>query len=197
MLTSRSLYTMIIQNICSFVVTACFYEFLALPFGLSSAPRIFTKIIKPVIAYLRDRVIRLVIFLDDIAVLGGSVQECQTDVNKVIDLLGKMGFIINHGKSNLTPRQIASDIGYVIGTSSTRRSLSLEKISKISDSARAILSFGTSGVTELLGALRRFSFGGPRHPPQYRHIFQEFNLNCLYRFIGGPLGVALTLTIVR
>ena len=46
-----------------------------------------------------------------------------------------------------------------------------------------------SGVTELLGALRRFSFWGPRHLPQYRHIFQDFNLNCLYRFIGGPLEV--------
>ena len=105
------------------------YEFLALPFGLSSAPRIFTKIMKPVIAYLRSRAIRLVIFLDDV-VLGGSVQKCQTNVTKVIDLLGEMGFIINHGKSNFTPRQIASYFGYVIDTSSMRISLPLEKCPK-------------------------------------------------------------------
>ena len=44
-----------------------------------------------------------------------------------------------------------------------------------------------NGVMELPGSLRRFSFGGPHHPPWYKHIFQDFNLNCLYRFIGRPL----------
>ena len=39
-------------------------------------------------------------------------------LTKVIDLLEEMGFIINHGKSNLTPRQIPSCIDYVIDTSS-------------------------------------------------------------------------------
>lgn len=81
----------------------------------------------------------------------GSVQECQTDVTKVIDLLGEMGFIINHGKSNLTARQIASYIGYVIDTSSMsmRISLPFEKMSKISDSARAIISPRTCSVRAL------------------------------------------------
>ena len=59
-----------------------------------------------------------------------------------------------------------------------------------------------SRVTELLGPLGDFR-PGPHHPPKYRHIFQDFYLNCLFRFTGeplrdrGPLGVALTLTTVR
>jgi len=42
------------------------YEFQCLPFGLSSAPRVFTKLLKPVVGLLRHQGIRLVIFLDDI-----------------------------------------------------------------------------------------------------------------------------------
>ncbi|KAI8518767.1 hypothetical protein Bbelb_020240 [Branchiostoma belcheri] len=42
------------------------YEFAVLPFGLSSAPRVFTKILKPIAAQLRALGVRLVIYLDDI-----------------------------------------------------------------------------------------------------------------------------------
>ena len=66
-----------------------------------------------------------------------------------MDLLGEMGFIINHGKSNLTARQIALYIGYVFDTSSMRISLPFEKTSKISDSARAIISPRTCSVRAL------------------------------------------------
>ena len=42
------------------------YEFCCLPFGLSSAPRAFTKLLKPVATLLRSMGIRIVIYLDDI-----------------------------------------------------------------------------------------------------------------------------------
>ena len=41
------------------------YEFVCLPNGLSSAPRVFTKLLKPALARLRDGVL-LVIYIDDI-----------------------------------------------------------------------------------------------------------------------------------
>ena len=56
----------------SFYWEGVLYEFIVLPFGLASAPRVFTKLMKPIIAYLRGKSIRLIIFLDDIAVLGNS-----------------------------------------------------------------------------------------------------------------------------
>lgn len=46
------------------------YEFRMLPFGLASATRVFTKILKPVAAGLRKKGIRLLIYLDDILVPG-------------------------------------------------------------------------------------------------------------------------------
>ena len=51
------------------------YEFRCLPFGLSSAPRVFTKLLKPVMALLRRQGIRTIIFLDDLLVMGQSKEE--------------------------------------------------------------------------------------------------------------------------
>ena len=39
------------------------YEFLVLPFGLATAPFVFTKLTYPVVAFLRAFGIRLIIFL--------------------------------------------------------------------------------------------------------------------------------------
>ena len=46
------------------------YEFTCLPFGYSLAPRVFTKVFKPVISHLRENGYRVVIFLDDILLIG-------------------------------------------------------------------------------------------------------------------------------
>lgn len=47
-------------------------QYKGLPFGLASGPRLFTKIMKPVIALLRRIGVRLVIYLDDILLLNQS-----------------------------------------------------------------------------------------------------------------------------
>ena len=46
-----------------------------LPFGLSNAPHTFTKFLKPVMAILRQRGLRSVIFIDDILLMAQSSEE--------------------------------------------------------------------------------------------------------------------------
>ena len=43
------------------------YEFQCLPFGLCSAPRVFTKLLKPVMSVLRQKGFRSLIYLDDMS----------------------------------------------------------------------------------------------------------------------------------
>jgi hypothetical protein len=50
------------------------YEFACLPFGLASAPRVFTKIMKPVAGLLRQLGIRIIIYLDDMLIMADSVE---------------------------------------------------------------------------------------------------------------------------
>lgn len=52
------------------------YEFTALPFGLATAPYIFTKILRPAVSHLRAMGYCSVIYLDDFLFIGGSREEC-------------------------------------------------------------------------------------------------------------------------
>ena len=48
------------------------WQFTVLPFGLNSAPYIFTKLMKPVVATLRKLGIRVVLYLDDMLLMANS-----------------------------------------------------------------------------------------------------------------------------
>ena len=54
------------------------YQFDTLLFGLSSAPFMFTKLLKPAVAVLRQAGIRLVLYLDDMIIMAKSAHEAQT-----------------------------------------------------------------------------------------------------------------------
>ena len=58
---------------------AC-YQFKTLPFGLCSAPRIFTKVLKPVAAFLRRKAIRVLIYLDDFLLLAATMEEAVKNI---------------------------------------------------------------------------------------------------------------------
>ncbi|XP_076236334.1 uncharacterized protein LOC143180473 [Calliopsis andreniformis] len=53
------------------------FEFNCLPFGLNTAPYVFTKLMRPVISYLRKQDITSVIYLDDILLVGDLCQWCK------------------------------------------------------------------------------------------------------------------------
>jgi len=63
------------------------YQFTCLPFGYSLAPRVFTKVVKPVMASLHSQGVRTIIFIDDILVIGATAEECSDNVALTIQLL--------------------------------------------------------------------------------------------------------------
>ena len=70
-------------------------QFKALPFGLSSSPYIFTKLMKPVVDFLRKIGFRMIVYLDDFLIFGHTRQECSNNVKFLIKLLCFLGFIVN------------------------------------------------------------------------------------------------------
>ena len=71
------------------------YEFLCLCFGLESAPRIFTKLLKIPMTILRMKNIKIIICLDDILLIGHSLEEIVMGRDTLIFLLQHLGFVIN------------------------------------------------------------------------------------------------------
>lgn len=88
------------------------YEFCCVPFGLSSAPRLFTKLMKPVVSCLRKNGFVSVIYLDDFILMGNSKKLCTTNVQVTLQLLQRLGFMINYKKSNLIPSQNCKFLGF-------------------------------------------------------------------------------------
>ena len=62
-------------------------EFLCLCFGLESALRIFTKLLKIPISVLRRICIRIVIYLDDMLIMGQMMEEILISTDTVIFLI--------------------------------------------------------------------------------------------------------------
>lgn len=76
-----------------------FYVFTSLPFGLSSAPFIFTKILRYLVRFWREMGIYIVLYLDDGFCFADNYSDCLQASNFVKDTLVKAGFVVNEEKS--------------------------------------------------------------------------------------------------
>lgn len=107
------------------------YEYTALPFGLSTVPYIFTKIMHPIIKILREKGFHSIIYLDDFLLLGAIEEECQANVNATIELLSSLSFLINHSKSQLVPSSKCKYLGFIFNSAQQSISISPEKRRKL------------------------------------------------------------------
>ena len=57
------------QTLLTFLWEEKYFKFTCLPFGLTSAPRVFMKLLKPVVGFLRQVGCHLVIYLDDLLIV--------------------------------------------------------------------------------------------------------------------------------
>ncbi len=67
------------------------YEFQCLPFGLASAPRDFTKLLKPVVGLLRRIGVRFIIYLNDMLLMNQCPEALLTDGKTTCHLLEHLG----------------------------------------------------------------------------------------------------------
>lgn len=107
------------------------YEFQCLPFGLKSAPRIFTKCTKPIMSALRSHGHRGIIYIDDSLWMARTTQTMEETGTSVVNLFQQAGFQINEKKSSLQPTQSITFLGYVIDTVKMTVSLPQEKVQQI------------------------------------------------------------------
>lgn len=57
-----------------FQIDSSLFEFNVIPFGLCTAPWTFTKLLKPVMSFLRNQGLRSTIYLDDILCIGDTLR---------------------------------------------------------------------------------------------------------------------------
>lgn len=108
----------------------CLYKYTCLPNGLSSAPRIFTKMLKPVYSTLHNQGYVSVGYIDDSYLQGDSITECQQNVLCITSLFTKLGFYVHPSKSVFNPTQKLVVLGFIIDSVNMIVSPTPEKIQK-------------------------------------------------------------------
>ncbi|XP_066439008.1 uncharacterized protein [Eleutherodactylus coqui] len=132
------------------------HQFRCLPFGISSAPRIFTKIMAEVAAYLRKKSILIIPYLDDILIIAESRKLLTKHLEIVLELLQSLGWIINWEKSSLNPDRKKMFLGITLNSELQCSCLPEEKIQKIQRLVRSFLQKRSCTIREamsLLGSL--------------------------------------------
>jgi len=125
------------------------YEFGCLPFGLCTAPRVFTKLMKPIMNLLRSENISCVIYIDDLLLIANSYQECLVNIDFSMNLLTKLGFQINTCKSVLTPTQKIKFLGFELDSTSCCVRLSDEKAHNLRNLCTSIKNKNVVSIREL------------------------------------------------
>ena len=145
------------------------YQFEVMLNEYVDAMRIFTKILKPVFANLRERGHSSVIYVDDSLLKGDSYQECLENIVATNKLLEGLGFYVHYGKSVLSPTQRIVFLGFEIDTVNMTVSLTAEKKQKIKDYCNKLLNkteITIREVAKLLGNIAA-SFEGVEHGRLY------------------------------
>jgi hypothetical protein len=116
-----------------FLWNGTLYQYRALPNGLSSAPRLFTKLLKPPFAKLRSLGYCVVGYIDDTLLIAPSKSEAEKAIHCTAKILTDLGFIIHPKKSVFKPTQEISYLGFVINSSNMTVSLTQDKRNNIKD----------------------------------------------------------------
>uniref|UniRef100_A0AC34FUL5 Reverse transcriptase domain-containing protein n=1 Tax=Panagrolaimus sp. ES5 TaxID=591445 RepID=A0AC34FUL5_9BILA len=123
-----------------FQVNGQMYAFRALPFGLATAPRVYTKVIRPIAAFLRKFGINLIVYLDDWLFLADTAEKLKSDLKLASLVLTALGLIINKEKSILTPTQKIEFLGLEIDSTTLCFSVPISKRERIKYQAKALLN---------------------------------------------------------
>ena len=96
------------------------YQFKVFPFGITTVPRVFTKVLAVVEAQLRRYGIPVFPYLDDWLIKARSPLLVSHCLQRTCHLLHELGFSLNIPKSHLIPSQRLQYIGAILVTSITK-----------------------------------------------------------------------------
>ena len=122
------------------------FEFICLPFGLSSAPRVFTKVLKPFVGSIRKTRHLSRSWYGHIS---SSRKLSSQEAAIVVKILESLGFIINKEKSVPIPSQKMVFLGYVIDSVEMTVALPEEKLIKLKEQILSLCEKPQFSIREL------------------------------------------------
>ena len=125
------------------------FQYIVLPNGLSCAPRVFTKLLAPVFAKIRETGGEAFYYIDDSFIMGSTKWECQDTVTVLTLLLDKLGLVVHPVKSVLAPQQKLKFLGFWLDSTTMEVSVSDPKIDKLELEALKLLDTKSPTVRQV------------------------------------------------
>ena len=156
-----------------FIWNGVLLQFCVFPNGLSPAPRFYTKLMKPVMANLRELGHINSIYIDDIYLQGDDFPDCRHNVTDTVTSLVSLGFCPHPEKSHILPSQEIDILGFCINSTTMLVSLTTRKRDGLLQDIVQLLGKGRLRVRELAVLIGKLvaAFPAVQYGPLfYRHL---------------------------
>ena len=164
------------QKYLKFIWRGVLYTFISFCFGLSSSPRVFTKVLKPVFALFRQLGMRCSYYINDSLKMHADRLICQSNANFMYQKLCCLGFVNNEEKSCLVPCQRTKFFGFILDSVLFMVFLPPEKVEKIEKMALYLWDSKQIRIRELasfIGLLINAFYAVLEAPLHYRALERQ------------------------
>ena len=185
------------QKYLRFIWKEFYIQYSCLPNGLTSAPSLFTKLMKPVFATLRQYGYKNAGYIDDSLLIGDTEEECESNIKNTDTLLKWLGFVVHEKKSVFKPTKQIIYLGNIIDSSSMTVKLPEEKIKRIIEECHALIKKSKATirlVSRVIGLLVS-SFSAVEYGPlHYRNL--EMNKIDALKLSAGKFDSEMNITFI-
>ena len=174
------------QKFLKFYWRGKLYQYTCLPNGLACAPRVFTKLLKPVYSTLRSQGHLSVGYIDDSYLQGNTIQNCQNNIQKTVNVFTSLGFIVHPEKSVLIPTRKLKFLGFILDSERMIVSLTPERVGAIKEAAKILLVKPNPTIRELAEVIGMFvaAFHGCRYGPLHYRQLESDKISALKKSQG-------------
>lgn len=129
------------------------YAFVALPFGIASAPQVFTRVFGAIGAFLHRLGIQIVMYIDDWLIFHRDPAWLLQTMAELLPFLSSLGVKLNLEKSDLTPRQRFTYIGVEFWTDQILVLPPVDRVTKLQSLITSLLNRDRCLVREFLSLI--------------------------------------------
>lgn len=153
------------QGYLAFRIEQDHYCFQGLPFGLSFAPQLFTRVVDQMVVYLLRRGIVLYAYLDDLLLVHKDKDTLREQTKEALELLKRLGWSINEEKTIAEPQRELEHLGFSINferlvlSIPKRKRLQVKKVTKELIRKAKMDSISCRDVARLTGMLQALTPG--------------------------------------
>lgn len=162
------------------------YVFKCLPFGLALSPMFITKLYRKVIERLQADGHRVIIYIDDMLILGDSKERCEESLRATLRLMTDLGALVNEEKSSFCPAQVLEYLGFSLDSSKMTITAPANKILNLKKQIRSTLNHKQVSAREIASLQGKLnSMADALFPVRiHAHHIQAFRLALLAKGKG-------------